>query len=126
MSRKGVACAFLIAQAVAVAVWWLVLWRWPATREAFVLAPGWPESTLLAFALPDLLCIVGGSLGAAVGLRSGAPWARSLLLLVAGAVGYATLWCVGGNLVTGSGLLCTALMLGSAAGTGWAVVATRP
>lgn len=114
------AAAYLWLQAATVAVWWVVLWQWPAARRPFVVGD-WPEATLVAFALPDGLAIVGGSALAALGLRRDRLWSRPVLCAVAGAVGYATLWCAGALLVTGSGWLDLALMLASSAGTALAL-----
>jgi hypothetical protein len=124
-SRTDLAVLYLLVQAASVAAWWLLLWLVPSTRAPFVVGADWPESTLLAFALPDLVVIVVGSVAAAVGLRRHAAWAHPVLWFVAGGVGYATLWCLGGNLATGSGGLSSALMLASSLGTGWTLFATR-
>lgn len=117
---------YLALQAALVAAWWLMLWLAPNTRTLFLPTPDWPTATLLAFALPDLTVLVLGSAAAAVGLQRHTPWARPLLWFVAGAVAYATLWCLGANLATGGGWLATALMLGSSLGTGWTLWATKP
>ncbi len=115
---------YLWLQAIAIAAWWAWLWAVPAARAPFV-AAGWPEATLLAFALPDAVVLVIGSAAAALGLRAQRSWARPLLFGVAGAVAYATLWCVGTNLVTGAGWLSTGMMLACSAGTAWATAAAR-
>jgi hypothetical protein len=116
--------AYLLVQALAVGLWWLVLALVPEARAPFVVA-GWPESTLLAFWLPDVVVLVAGSLAAAQALRRGRAWARPLLWLVAGAVVYATLWCLGANVVTGAGWLATALMLACCSAMAWAVAVVR-
>jgi hypothetical protein len=115
---------YLLAQAAAVAAWWLVLWTVPAARAPFVVA-GWPEGTLLAFALPDVAVLVAGSAAAALGLRGRRPWARPVVWLVAGAVLYATLWCVGANVVTGAGWLSTAMMVACSAAMAVVVAVVR-
>jgi len=111
-------------QALLVAGWWLLLWLAPAARAPFVVAD-WPTATLLAFALPDVVVLVFGSWVAAHGLAGGRPWARPLLWGVAGAALYATLWCLGANLVTGAGWLSTALMVPCAVAMAWAVAVVR-
>lgn len=116
---------YLLLQAAAVAAWWGMLWCMPSTRGAFLPAPDWPEATLLAFALPDAVVIVGGSAAAAIGLQRHAAWARPMLWLVAGGVGYATLWCLGGSLLAGGGWLGSAAMAASACGSAWALLATQ-
>lgn len=124
MPRMRVAVAYLWLQAAAVAVWWLTLWLWPSARPPFTIGD-WPESTLLTFALPDLVGLVAGSAFAAGGLARGCTWARPLLWAVAGGIAYATLWCGGALLATGSGWLSLALMVASLAGTTFAVVASH-
>ncbi len=116
---------YLLAQAILIVGWWLWLWWSPPARALFVV-DDWPEATLLAFALPDVVVLVLGSLLAAAAVRSKHPAGRPLLWLLAGATLYATLWCVGTNLVTGSGWLSTALMAAASAGMGWAVTARDP
>lgn len=67
--------AYLFAQAVGIAAWWLLLWRVPAARGRFHPADT-DDSMLMAFWLPDLLL---AALGSAV---------------TAGAMIYAGLYCV--------------------------------
>lgn len=115
---------YLVAQATVVGAWWLVLWLVPPVRAPFVVGD-WPEATLLAFCLPDVVVLVLGSLGAAHALRAHRPWGPPLLWIVAGAVCYATLWCVGATLCTGAGWLSTSLMLACSAAMAWAVAVRR-
>jgi hypothetical protein len=122
--RRSLVPAYLLAQAGLIAAWWLVLWLSPTARAPFVV-DGWPESTLLAFWLPDVVVLVVGSAAAALGLRAGRAWARPLVWLVAGAVLYATLWCLGANAVTGAGWLSTALMLACCAAMAVVVAVVR-
>ena len=100
------ASRFWCLQALAVAGWWLWLWLHPAVRGWFGFG-AWPEAVLTAFALPDLLLLVGGSLVAATArgaVRTAAAW------LLVGAAGYATLWCLGASTSTGDGWLGGGLM----------------
>ncbi|MFY9343112.1 MAG: hypothetical protein WAT39_11515 [Planctomycetota bacterium] len=113
---------YLLAQAVLIAGWWLWLWWSPAARAPFI-AGDCPEATLLAFALPDVVVLVLGSGIAAVLLRREHPAGRPLLWGLAGATVYATLWCLGTNVVSGAGWLSTGMMLAMSAGMGWAVSA---
>lgn len=124
MPARQLAVAYLAVQSAVVAGWWISLWVAPSLRAPFVMAADWPETTLFAFALPDVVAVVAGSALAAHGLHARRAWGRPLLLLVAGGVFYATLWCLGVNLVTGSGWLSTVLMSASSLGTGFALVAT--
>ena len=79
-----------MAQAVAVLAWWVVVFLTRAAREWFF-PYGGLDPAFVAFALPDLVLIVGGSLLVARHrLRgSSAPVASGILL---GAVGYGTLY----------------------------------
>jgi hypothetical protein len=115
---------YLCAQAAAIGGWWLWLWLVPAARAPFVVGD-WPESTLLAFAVPDAVLVLA-SLAAAAALRSDHVAARPLMWLLTGAVTYATLWCLGTNWMTGAGWLSTALMLAASAGMTWAVAVRAP
>ena len=115
MARR-LAILYLRLQAAIVLAWWLVLWSWPAARAPFVVGD-WPEATLLSFWPPDVALLVLGSCAAAHGLRRAAAWAPALVWALAGAVGYATLWCAGSILATGSGWLPGLLMVPAAAGT---------
>lgn len=124
-ATRAVAVWYLAIQGAAVVLWWALLWLAPATRAHFLPSTSWPESVLFAFALPDLLFAAVGSLAAALALHRGYHAARALQLLVAGGIGYATLWCIGALLVCGGGGLGALLMIASMAGTAWTLHATR-
>ncbi len=123
---QRVAAAYLALQGAAVLAWWLMLWQAPATRAAFT-PPGWPQSTLLAFWLPDLALAAGGSLAAAwLTLRGARPGAAARWF-VAGAMAYGTLYCLGASLATGGAWLSVALMMpGVLASTAVALLASVP
>lgn len=87
------AAGYLLVQGIGGLAWWGMLWFWPETRECF-LAPGSPDAALLAFAAPDLLLFVGGSLAVAYGLWAGRAWAWPVLCVHAGAAMYAALYCL--------------------------------
>lgn len=108
--------AYLVLQGAAVFAWWLMLWRVPATRAWFV-APGWPESTLLAFWLPDLALLAAGSLVAAWMVARRSRRAGAALWLVAGGMIYATLFCVSAALAMGGAWMSVALMTPAAIGS---------
>ncbi|HZJ56444.1 MAG TPA: hypothetical protein VFD38_20035 [Myxococcaceae bacterium] len=84
------AAAFLVAQAVAVLAWWVLVFITRSAREWFF-PYGGLDPAFVAFALPDLVLIVGGSLLVARHRLHGstAPVASGILL---GAVGYGTLY----------------------------------
>jgi len=84
------AAAFLVAQAIAILAWWVVVFLTRKAREWFF-PYGGLDPAFVAFALPDLVLIVGGSLLVARHRLRGtpAPVARGILL---GAVSYGTLY----------------------------------
>jgi hypothetical protein len=100
----------LVAQAGAVAAWWLAL-RSGSVRARFELRPDDPL-VLDGFALPDFVVLVVGSAVAAWGVARRAAWAGAVVAIVAGGATYATLHVVHHTVVAGRG--------------GWAVVAMVP
>ncbi len=103
---------FLTLQGVGIFVWWTVLLIYPSAREPFM-SPGAPESTLLAFFVPDLLIYAGGALVAAHGLLRQSAWAWSALCVNAGAAVYAALYALTLPLLSGGGWLGALMMLPS-------------
>jgi hypothetical protein len=116
---------YLVLQAVTIALWWLVMWLVPAARVPFVVA-GLPDRTLFAFVIPDVVLLVVGSLFAAIAVRAQDERARPLLWLLLGAVGYATLWCIGTNVASGAGFWSTAVMTPACLAMGWTVAVGEP
>ena len=106
---RRVTAAYFAFQGVAVVVWWIVLWRVPSVREWFV-APGWTESSLLAFWVPDLVIGGAGSMLAAWLVLRASRWAGPALWLVVGAMLYATVYCVAASFATDGAWLNVALM----------------
>lgn len=103
---------YLGFEAVGTTVWWLMLWLKPETRQAF-LAPMSPDSTLLAFALPDGIFYIGAALISAYGVAQRRKWAWPVLCIHTGAVVYAGLYGVSLLYITGKGWLGALLMLPS-------------
>jgi protein-S-isoprenylcysteine O-methyltransferase Ste14 len=101
--------AYLLIQGAGVFAWWLMLWRVPAARAWFA-APGRGEMALLAFWLPDLVIGGGGSLLAVWLVLRDSRWAGPALWSVAGAMAYATLYCVAASMATRGGWFSVALM----------------
>ncbi len=79
---------YLLLQCASLAAYWLLLWLMPSVRKPF-LAPGAPDSTVLAFAAGDLTIYFGASLAAAYALWRDRRWAWPALLVHAGAAIYA-------------------------------------
>jgi hypothetical protein len=101
--RRAAVC-WLWVQGAGGTLWWILVLASPGFRAWFV-PPGAPLFTLHAFALPDLVFVIAGSLAAARGLARARAWAWPVLCATAGAVGYATLY---------------AAMLAALAGGAWA------
>lgn len=97
---RRLAVVFLILQSAGVAVWWAVLLTVPRSREPFLARPA-PDSTLLAFALPDALLFVGAGMASGMGLAKRCGWAWPVLCVHAGAAIYAALYCGSLALLTG-------------------------
>jgi hypothetical protein len=92
MSFRRLSIAFLVAQALGGAAWWVTLLAWPASRAWFV-PRGASDATLLAFGVADGALFVGASALAAIGLWKYRPWAWPVLCVHAGAAAYAALYC---------------------------------
>jgi protein-S-isoprenylcysteine O-methyltransferase Ste14 len=126
LAVRRASAAFFALQGVLVLAWWAMLWQAPATRAWFT-PPGWPQSTLTAFWLPDLVLAAGGSLLAAWLSLRGSGAAGPARWLVAGAMAYGTLFCLGASLATDGAWLSVALMVpGALASIGLAVVGSVP
>jgi len=115
MSRPRV---YFLLQAAAFATWWVVLLVAPAARGAFV-APGASFSSLAAFALGDL-AVVALTVPVLNAARRGRAFATTGAWLIAGAVGYAALYCLGLFALTGGAALAAVVMVPAAAGSAWA------
>jgi len=111
LARKLV-IVFLTLQGIGTFVWWAVLLAFPPAREPF-LAPGAPDTTLLAFLVPDLVIYAGGALVAAYGLLRQTRWAWPALCVNAGAAVYAALYSLALPLLSGGGWLGALMMLPS-------------
>lgn len=123
---RRAAAAYFALQGALVLAWWAMLWMAPSTRAPFT-PPGWPQSALMAFWLPDLGLAAGGSLAAAWLTARRMPAAGAARWLVAGAMAYGTLYCLGASLATGGAWLSVALMVPAAvASTGLALVTAVP
>ena len=99
---RKLAVPFLILEGIGTIAWWATLMLFPAARAPF-LAPGAPDSTLLAFGAADMVLYSGAPLAAAYGLARRLPWAWPLLCIHAGAVIYAGLYGLMLPLVSGGG-----------------------
>jgi len=110
VSAARLAAAYFGAQGVAVAAWWVLLWAMPATR-GFFLPSGELTRAFLAFALPDVVVLGGGSVAAGVLIARADRRARVTLWVVVGALAYATLYTLAWWILTGAPVLSVALMV---------------
>jgi protein-S-isoprenylcysteine O-methyltransferase Ste14 len=100
--------AYFAFQGLAVALWWLLLFAYPASRAYFRM--GDTEATLLAFWMPDLLLLTVGSLLASYLAFSGSAHLNIVLCLVCGAISYAALYCLAFALLTDTAWLGVTMM----------------
>lgn len=105
--------SYLALQGLLILAWWVGLLVSPAFRARFLPA-GMPDAQLMAFWLPDLGLAAGGSLAAAAGVLGERRWARPLLWALAGAMSYATLYCLALSSLTGGAWASSAAMVPAA------------
>lgn len=120
MASRRAARFYLAFQGVAVLAWWVALFALPSFERVFLPTSASP-AFLYAFLTGDVLIVGFGSLVAARSRSSSAP--PRLLLVVAGALWYATLYLVG---LWASGEIAAAgplLMIAASVGTGWTLAA---
>ena len=110
---------------IAIVAWWCWLLAMPDHR-AWFRPSSWPDASLLAFALPDLI-LAALLLALAGGARATWLWAA-----VIGGYAYATAYCLGVVLLTGEAELALLAMfagfcvLGAAAGADLRIVRSQP
>ena len=106
------AIAFLALEGAGGLVWWFVMLLFPAARAPF-LATGAPDSTLLAFLVPDVVLYMGAAFLSAYGLARRAAWGWPVLLVHTGAATYAALYELALALLSGGAWLGAIFMLPS-------------
>lgn len=121
---RRLAVIYLAIQAAAVLAWWALLFLAPAHRARFQF--GASDASLMAFWLPDLLLIAGGSAVSSYLWKRDSDLAPAVLCLTAGAVLYATLYCLTSALTFDSGWLGFTLMAPAALLTSIFAVALLP
>jgi hypothetical protein len=113
VTLRALAGPYFALQGVLVLLWWTSLMVHPPLRDHFQ-PPGSPPEHLLAFWLPDLALIAAGSLAAAYLRARGGRRLLAVAWIVAGAITYATLYCLALSLATGEAWLSVVLMLPAA------------
>ncbi len=109
---KQLAVYWLGCQALLAGIWWVLLLYAPSVRRHF-LAVDAPDSTLMAFMVPDLLLFIAGALVAARGLALERRWGWYTLLIHSGAGGYAALYCLALAMLSNGGWAGAVLMFPS-------------
>ena len=109
------AAAYLVAQAAVVLIWWVAVIVWHRAREWFF-PYGGLDPAFVAFLLPDLVFIVGGSLVVARRKAAGDAARRASAILL-GAVGYATLYTLAWTILLQAPPASAAAMVALAIGT---------
>jgi len=107
-TRLAIAAYFLI-QAIAVGLWWGLLWTIPSSASWFH-PTAWPDESLFAFFFPDLFILIGGSLFASIVVWRAVSWAHLAAWSVAIAAWYPTLYCLGASVITDQAWFATACM----------------
>jgi hypothetical protein len=108
---------YFLAQGVLTLVWWAVIGLAPSVRRWF--AFGDDGLSLLAFLPGDLLFWVGGSLAAAWGERTAAPWTGGLRQVLCGGLACSALHAVMLAGLTRTGWPGVCLMLPALATSAW-------
>jgi protein-S-isoprenylcysteine O-methyltransferase Ste14 len=93
-AARAFAVTYLLAQSLAIVIFWVTLWQVPPIRRHFVLENA-PDASFLSLWLADAILLpVTGTL-AAWGLVRERAWTRAVLWLHAGAALYAGLYALG-------------------------------
>jgi hypothetical protein len=124
-SVRQVTVAFLSLKVLGATAWWLMLFLAPETRAPF-LAPGAPDSMLLAFFIPDLFFYLGAGLAAAIGIARHRSWGWSVLCIHTGASLYASVYALSLPLLSGGGWWGALLMSPSLVVLPWIAWRLRP
>jgi hypothetical protein len=114
--RVRLATAYLIAQSILVAAWWLVIVLMPDVRGRFRPNDA-PDSMLLAFWLADVVCIVLASAVSAWLVLRRDPRRVVSLAFTSGALVYASLYCATLTFLTREAWLGVVLMIPATAAT---------
>lgn len=110
MKIRHTAAVYFALQGIAVFAWWLLLIFVPDSRKYFQLETD-SATSLLAFWLADLLLLGIGSLAAGWLCRRDSRHAPVAAWFVAGAISYATFYCLAFAFFTDAGWLGITLML---------------
>lgn len=113
MQPRHIVSAYLLIQAVGVAVWWGVLIGYPPSVKWFQ-PREWPAESLIAFWLADGLLIIGGSLAVAVSVWLNHKWSATLVWMLAAMTWYPTLVCLAVSIQSGEAWIASAMMVSMA------------
>jgi protein-S-isoprenylcysteine O-methyltransferase Ste14 len=108
-SPRSIVVAYCCVQATAIFVWWLCLLTMPSL--IFWFHPrDWPAEGLLAFAIPDGVLLMLGSVFCAWAVAKQQNYVSLAVWTLAGVGWYPTLYCLGVSCLTDEAWLATALM----------------
>jgi len=116
---------YLWIEAVGICAMWVYLLARPESREPFI-APGAPDSTFLAFALPDLALYGGSAAICAIAIRRRLHWAFAALCFRGGACLYATFYFFNLYLLEPSTWMAAVVIAPVLLITIWLLIAFRP
>jgi protein-S-isoprenylcysteine O-methyltransferase Ste14 len=111
MKVRHSAGIYFAFQAVAVAIWWLVLLFIPSSRIYFQMGSDSSNATLLAFWLPDLFLLAAGSAIAGALCFLNSKLLPLAMWFVCGTIAYATFYCLAFALLTDTGWLGVTMMM---------------
>jgi len=109
MNVRKLIAVYLVMQGVATALWWCVLFTFPAAVEWFQ-PKDWPRESLLGFWLSDSMLLVAGSFFTAAAVVTNKPWSSVVIWTLAAATWYPTLYCLGVSFMTDQAWIASALM----------------
>ena len=105
------AVIFFILQAIGVAGWWIALTFNHEARALFAMGPD--PTPLLAFRIPDMVLMIGGSVAVATLIAVRHSLVIPAIWFVTGATAFATIYCLSFALITDTGWLGFAIMAGT-------------
>lgn len=122
--ERKVGAWFLALQGLAGLVWWYGMFSRPLLRGRFM-PEEWPNEVLFSFVLPDLVLFIGLSFVAAAAVHRNPPKAPASLLILLGALLYATLTTWGIAYLSGEAWMGAGAMTASLIVPGYLAVRMR-
>lgn len=115
LSNPSLWSAYFAFQALACTLWWvLILTNSDVAAMFSASAKPHDVATLQSFWLADMVCVIGGSALSALTLHTGSALRMQALWWTAGAISFATLYCLATWLENPQSIWACALMLPAA------------